>query len=686
MLWQMAIKNASLKLRDYAVYIGATAVNILIYYIFVVLGDSNLLKQKAAVKYNLHFNDGFSGAAIVLIILSLIFLSYANLFLLLRRKREIGILNTIGLSKWRISFTFFIETLILGIVSLIIGLILGILLSKLAGMILVKMLQLSTTAPILFSLQAILKTISYFGFMIIILSIGNGFLVFSWSTADLLNQTKPTNHSQQLTWYHVVLAIISLLLIISGYVVSHYFIEIGSAFNRRNEGMVGLLLLAILMAEIMGTFLFFKFGIEWLLFMRSRYRQLYYRGTRFISSTSARLNFKSDTFLFAVITLSMAVMMTILGSSALFYTFMNRQVNAEVPSDVVYTQEYQPEMQLLEQQYRKYIQKKTTTVYKYALGQYRFNSKMYRDPQVYKGPVAFVAQSQYNQITTEQYHVKKIQLKNNQALVSIDDYIRAIKSKPTVELYEQNYFEIAIKQQTPLNLQAVMLSNLFINGTNTNLYGVPIIIVSDSVYQKIKPVYQEKIHAIDFKKIPTSLENQLDKLQTKDKGTASLKVAHNKIKVLNSQTDADEITQQSYTRLTGFVLQKPARIIASRTVNFQMFIITAIALMIAVATGSMIMLKQLVNAQKQKVQFEILAKVGLEKPVLKQIIWRQNAMIFILPIALSSLHAFFALQILNIFLENPNPSLTYYICGSFLGVYLLFYLLTVRVYYGIVTH
>ena len=68
----------------------------------------------------------------VIALFSCIFLFYTNSFLMRRRKKEFGLYNILGMSKWSIVKILFWETLIISVISLTVGLILGILLSKLA--------------------------------------------------------------------------------------------------------------------------------------------------------------------------------------------------------------------------------------------------------------------------------------------------------------------------------------------------------------------------------------------------------------------------------------------------------------------------------------------------------------------------------------------------------------------------
>ena len=71
---------------------------------------------------------------------SFFFLFYTNSFLMKRRKKEFGLLNILGMGKKHIALVIFCETLILLLISLVVGIGLGILFDKLMFLLLMKLL------------------------------------------------------------------------------------------------------------------------------------------------------------------------------------------------------------------------------------------------------------------------------------------------------------------------------------------------------------------------------------------------------------------------------------------------------------------------------------------------------------------------------------------------------------------
>ena len=97
--------------------------------------------------------DGLPGAAsiksimflgvIVIAIFAYIFLFYTNSFIIKRRKKEIGVYNILGMEKRHIAKVLAMETVFVAFISIGGGLLVGVLFSKLALMLLYKILGFS---------------------------------------------------------------------------------------------------------------------------------------------------------------------------------------------------------------------------------------------------------------------------------------------------------------------------------------------------------------------------------------------------------------------------------------------------------------------------------------------------------------------------------------------------------------
>mgnify|MGYP002508195848 CR=1 FL=1 len=99
---------------------------------------------------------------------------YANNFLIKRRKKEIGIYLTLGMSKFKVSTVLVLETIIIGVISLGIGLILGVGLSQLLSIFTAKLFEADMTKfTFVFSSGAMVSAVINFSFIYVIVMIFN---------------------------------------------------------------------------------------------------------------------------------------------------------------------------------------------------------------------------------------------------------------------------------------------------------------------------------------------------------------------------------------------------------------------------------------------------------------------------------------------------------------------------------
>ena len=88
---------------------------------------------------------------------------YASRFLIKRRNKEFGIYLTLGISKRKISLILFLETLIIGIISLGVGLFLGTVLSQFMSILVANMFEADlTNFKFVFSSEAMVKSLYLF--------------------------------------------------------------------------------------------------------------------------------------------------------------------------------------------------------------------------------------------------------------------------------------------------------------------------------------------------------------------------------------------------------------------------------------------------------------------------------------------------------------------------------------------
>ena len=110
--------------------------------------------------------------SIVIALFALVFLLYANSFLIKRRKKEFGVLNILGMEKRHLAKTLAWEMFYVFIISLLGGIVLGVVLDKVMFLLIVKIIGGEILLGFFIAPETMITTIILFVaiFMLIYLS------------------------------------------------------------------------------------------------------------------------------------------------------------------------------------------------------------------------------------------------------------------------------------------------------------------------------------------------------------------------------------------------------------------------------------------------------------------------------------------------------------------------------------
>ena len=180
MIAKLSLKNIKKSMKDYAIYFFTLVLGVAIFYIFNSIDSQtvmlNINSRKEDIISLLTRLLSATSVFVSFILGSLII--YASRFLIKRRNKEFGVYLTLGMSKRKISFILFLETLLIGFISLGAGLILGVFASQLMSILVAKMFDADMSKfQFVFSFSALIKTCIYFGIMYFIVMIFNTIII-----------------------------------------------------------------------------------------------------------------------------------------------------------------------------------------------------------------------------------------------------------------------------------------------------------------------------------------------------------------------------------------------------------------------------------------------------------------------------------------------------------------------------
>ena len=136
MLFKLSLSNIRKSLRDYAIYFFTLIIGVSVFYVFNAIGGQAAMMEVSKNRGDIIelLTSLLSGVSVFVAGVLGLLIIYASRFLMKRRNKEFALYMMLGMGKGKISAILLMETIIIGIGSLGVGLIVGIGLSQLMSL------------------------------------------------------------------------------------------------------------------------------------------------------------------------------------------------------------------------------------------------------------------------------------------------------------------------------------------------------------------------------------------------------------------------------------------------------------------------------------------------------------------------------------------------------------------------
>ena len=336
MLFKLSFRNMKKSFKDYAIYFLTLVLGVAIFYMFNSIDSQQaMIEVSQSTREMIQLLIQMLGMVSVFIAIVLGFLIvYANNFLINRRKREFGIYMSLGMGRRQISGIILLETILIGILSLAVGLFIGIFASQFMSILVAKLFEADMSEfTFVFSKDACIKTCIYFAVMYIAVIIFNTLTISRYKLINLLTAVKK-NEKVKLKISILVFIASSVLL---GYA---YYLVTGGVYELRTGEQ---LLKPILMGVIGTVGIFWSLSGFILRLIQTR-KSVYLKGTNMF--VLRQLNNKINTNIVSMTVICLMLFMTIsaLSSSLSIQSALDSQLEKFTPVDVnLYKTAYLPE-------------------------------------------------------------------------------------------------------------------------------------------------------------------------------------------------------------------------------------------------------------------------------------------------------------------------------------------------------
>ncbi len=560
--------------------------------------------------------------AICAAVFSAIFMGYSNAFFTRKRKKEIGLYSLLGLQKKQVAGMLFYENLVMGVVALGVGIIVGSLFSKLFVMLFFRLMGHFVQVNFAISPQAILNTAGVFLLIFTVISLHAYSLIYRFKLVDLFyaEQSGETEPKASL-----LLALVSIAAIAAGYVLAFHL------FNNFN--LYALMVLALV---ILGSYGLFHSFIVFVIRRSRKNTQRYYQGMNLISISNLLYRIKSNATLLATIAILSATTLTAMGMSYGIYHDINKAMAHHNPFSYVYWNDDSrdqkvdqvlagyPQNQLLHSAEISFIP---------ALG-------IIHDDRFH---FSVVPESDYNELARIKGWETVDITGQQEAVIVYSDYDTRedyVNKEVSLALDEENHQEFFITDRQPYKLT-----------NNSNTWRA--LVLNDAAYEQLAKAQE-----------PGSLR--------------VLMVADQK----NSQALTEELQNTLPAYSWNSYYSEYMRNMEQR--GMLMFIGGFLGLVFLLATGSIIYFRQLNEAQKENLNYQILRNIGLSRGEIHTAISKQLLYVFLFPLIVGIAHSWAALMALADLLVTNLVVSTIVTIVVFTVIYFIYYLMTVKSYDRIV--
>ncbi len=605
----------------------------------------------------------FLGIAVIYIF-SFIFLLYSNSFVMKRRQKEIGLYNILGLEKGHIMKMMAVETLLTSVISIIGGIAAGILGSKLALLLLLKILHVPAQLGFYVCVPGIIVCAVMFLPVVIVTLFRNVHRVRLSQPIELLRSGNTGEREPKAKW---LMALVGFLCLGSGYYIA--------VTTKSPVTALGLFFAAVLLV-MAGTYLLFTAGSIAVLKVMRWKKSFYYKTKNFTSISGMIYRMKQNAMGLASICILSTGVLLMLSTTVSLNMGIENSLSDMFPYDAGFTFnnvtfEEVPRLrnafdEAVEKEKVPYEEKVTQVILDISIARNGNNMEILTRDTAASANVEYltvVPEEEYEKISGKTVELKPGEIlafqenggKGDIALNGVDYKVKEwLEEKPTYDRGNNIFYKTTIVV-TKEDLQKM-------DALQKELVG------KDRGYLKLEfGLYIEGGKEADIKYgnlLQEDLAPLAETLQAED-GDMTPWFRYN----------IREEHYSSFYTLNGGLL----------------FLGIFLGFIFLVGAGMIIYYKQMSEGYEDKDRFEIMQKVGMSRKEVKSAIRRQILMVFFLPLLMAVLHIIMAFPMISRLLGLLGMMNTelYILCTAgtivvFAVIYAAIYMCTAKSYYKIV--
>lgn len=605
---------------------------------------------------------------IVVEIFCIIFLIYSNSFLMKRRQKEIGLYNILGLERNHIGIVMFLETIITSIGSLAGGIAAGIIGSKLALLLLLKLLHIPSVLGFYISVKGIFTCLFMFGIVFLMILFLNLAKIHLSRPVELLRGNNTGEKEPAAKW---LMALIGFICLGAGYYLA--------VTTESPIKAITIFLLAVILV-MAGTYLLFTAGsIVILKFLRRR-KSFYYRTGNFISISGMLYRMKQNAIGLASICILSTGVLLMISMTVSIYFGMNDIMLNRYPYDVdmsvtsISEEECQTAIEAFEKAIadnKVPVEKSVEEIYLDIVCSKNGDQILIKPTNTIRNSDSVLVLSLLNQAEYERLTGISANLNDGEIFAW---YPSAVQ-KDSVTVDETEFTVKKWLDKNPLTCGEDAVSDN------------AVLVVTDEDFKKFDEMRTEMYKGVSSAPAGEDLTLHLG-LDITGSETEKIEFGTPVMETVKDLKKSGGLSENAWI-ISGIRQQEYESYYADN--GSLLFIGIFLGSLFLMGTAMIIYYKQISEGYEDQKRFEIMQKVGLSRREVRSSVRRQILMVFFLPLLMAMLHITMAFPMIRRLLLLFGMTNTKLFIGCTAGTVLIFavvygliYLMTARSYYHIV--
>ncbi|API91276.1 putative ABC transporter permease YvcS [Virgibacillus pantothenticus] len=590
---QFAFNNVKRNTRAYLSYFLSCMFAVIVFFMYTVV---IFHPQIATYDFIDAVKLGIIVSEIIIYLFSFLFVLYSTAAFIKSRKKEYGILTTLGISKLQLNRMLILENTIIGLASIFAGILVGALFTKLFLMIFSFILGTGEVFSFYLSWKAIAITVLLFFIMFEVNSLLVVFTLRTKSIMEVFRGAKAPRKKPRFSW---ILSILALAAVVYSYYLA-YTSDMISIMYR---------MFIILALIIPGTyFLFTQFSIALTSFLQRR-KGIFYKHLNLLIISDLTYKLKDNARLLSMVTILSAVAFTSSGVLYGFFQSIEDETERFVPHDFSLVAEGEENKQTFIESIKQVetIFHETNTPFQSlkvpAIKTTSVSSSPYWDN------VELIAFSYSN-------YQKMMEVNDQEPPSPIEDDQALLLTQPILSSYipqipNKLRFNSG-KNQTELEIKTGK------NTINATILATNALIVPDAVFTKFKQSGKQ------FFYYTAHIPNWIQHIDEIEKAEAAV-------------TSPNIFPDSKAGMYTSF----------KKTMSYLFFFGIFISVLFFLAAGSILYFRMYQGIDNDVAHYYSLYRIGLTDKEMRQIATRQLAFLFFLPFLVAVIHAGFAYKALQ---------------------------------------